>query len=187
MHTSFAFSRYDAAELNQCAEEFSRDFRTATYATSPEWTTAVLRWFADCAAPGVGVFPPQCDRNGEFLVDLCHTTLPMADARVIDWWEQTLAGRVELLLALESEWGSVKQSGLNLRRVLDDALKLVIVRARVKAMVFSSRNRPNQQDIVKALNRLRIAAQDQSPMLWIDIPWKFGESTSERLESGVLL
>jgi hypothetical protein len=127
--------------------------------------------------------------GGEFLVDLCHTTFPKYEG---DWgsrayWERAFVNPKQpptIQLALESEFGSSTSEELNLHRVMEDASKLLVLRARVKVMVFASVHRDNRQKIL-ALAR-QIAGHDrgrETTWVWIDLPWGdawTGERTPER-------
>ncbi len=115
--------------------------------------------------------------GGEFLVDLCHTTFPKYGG---DWgsrayWERAFVNTEQapaIHLALESEFGSSTSEELNLHRVMEDASKLLVLRARVKVMIFASVSPANRDEIVRLATQ--IAAHDRSgetTWVWIDLPW----------------
>ena len=120
----FRFEKYDAGELKRCGLEFENAFRPTPLWGNKDWTPAVLEWFRNTAAPGISVYPPA-DRptKGEFIVDLCHATYPLNRDESDNWpsvtyYERAFAGKCEMNLALESEWG--RWGNADLRRFHGD-------------------------------------------------------------------
>lgn len=164
------------------------------------WTELVLNWFSNRAPAGVLVdATPPCkrlqstirglpvplheirDTAGEWLVDLSYSTYPRYED---DWekpayWERVfaMAEPPEMLLAVESEWGSLAP-GPNRCRILEDATKLAAVRARNKLMVFGSKDGGAQRnDILDHLRRLRDLADSGGTWLWMDVPWSWAKNS----------
>jgi hypothetical protein len=169
------FFDYTREELRRCGEAFCRRFVGQDYENIDTWTLEVFNWFTSTRG-GKGCIYPHVGRKGEFLVDYCHTTYPAKETGEewpsSRWWSRAIRGQCELLLAMESEWGKCKNSELSHVMILDDACKLAAIRAKVKVMIFSSQERNDRNEIVNLLSRLRSAARDTSPWLWIDIPWE---------------
>ena len=115
---------------------------------------------------------------GEFLLDLTHTTYPPYDKaswQTREYWKEATARPLEVLLALESEWGNRRSPMKNLADVMYDAAKLAAVRARAKVLVFASQGKSleNRKDLVGMLKNLREKANDSgTPWLLIDMPWE---------------
>ncbi|MGD0462723.1 MAG: hypothetical protein ABSB74_09555 [Tepidisphaeraceae bacterium] len=172
---SFQFREYIGEELQACGEEFRKQFINQEYENNDRWTLEVFNWFTATKA-GEGCVYPHIGRKGEFLVDYCHTSYPLKRADEgwpsIAWWKRAISGQCGLLLALESEWGKWGNRDLSHVMILDDACKLAAIRARAKAMIFSSQGGQDRGEILDLLASLRSASRDDSPWLWIDIPWE---------------
>lgn len=108
---------------------------------------------------------------GEFLLDLVHSTYPTYDR--LPWesyayWEKALEAPLEVLLALESEWGFQTDPQRNFASVMADASKIAAVRARSKVMLFAAPGKgekfeENRARLLQALRNLRKRADDKAP------------------------
>ena len=176
MPAVFRFTDYVADELRRCAEAFRQHFENPNLSGNAAWTRAVYQWFIDAAAPGIRSYcNPNVVPDGyyEFLVDLCHTTYPPRDdsMRRRAWYDLAVSQPLRFRLALECEWDQSSRDG-SLARIMDDAAKLAGVRADSKVMIFGSLAKDHRLQIVKSLERLRDAADDNVPWLWIDVLWQ---------------
>lgn len=187
MTKKFRFTDYNPSELRGCGKAFaSTALRRASEFDaigSAAWTEFVLNWFADTArrnpTPCIDARPARDLKSrttrGEFMLDLVHSTYPTyekEDFYSMSYWSRALKGDLELLLALESEWGISASAEANVAAILEDAAKLAAVRARVKVMVYASTPRKRiKYDVAKLLSNLRTAAADEKPWLVIDVPW----------------
>jgi hypothetical protein len=186
----FKFKKYTSAELETAGDRFVAAAKSRAQDlgwSSARWTDFVKDWFAQAARSDATV--DSSTRSGEFLFDLAHTTWPAYSRTRFytrEYWDQALKGECELLLALESEWGKRHAPEVNLAKVLEDASKLAVARARVKVVAFGSETgEADREQIVGYLKRLRSAAKDDRPWLWVDLPWQ-GTRGEWRPASGVL-
>lgn len=183
MTTASKFLDYSGAELERVADAFVAEFgpRLGDHLATTAWTERVLDWIektkADFATTDARPARDRRSRNtgGEFLFDLVHSTWPSYGEAwgTKAYWDRALAGQPpELLLALESEWGHARNAETNLHKVLEDASKLLHVRARAKVMLFASNSAANRDEIHGLLTRL-IAADRTGLCTWllIDMPW----------------
>jgi hypothetical protein len=93
------------------------------------WTQSVRRRFIEICPEGCYALP--CDaltRKGEYLVDYT-------------WTEKDNGKRV--LLASESEWGSVRYGRIHWAPVEHDFEKLLAIKAPFKVLIFSSISKPD--------------------------------------------
>lgn len=168
------FVRYDAKELETAGRALCQSAIDLESGVG-NWTHFVLDWFTRSAATDRIVWPPDpTSRQGEFLVDQCHVRAPqrISGESWGAWYGRALATRFEMSLALESEWGKRGTRDLSTTLVLDDALKLAVVRASTKVIIFASRDGSDRQPTLDLLNNMRTSVQDCAPWLWIDLPWK---------------
>lgn len=180
------FVTYDAMELEQAGRACCR---AARQAEPDDWTRFVMRWFCEAAADGIQAWPPSPDsRAGEFLVDHCQFRAPPRgeDETWLDWYQRAFGEDTELVLALESEWGKRGTKSLSTSLVLDDAMKLAVLRARAKVIVFASRDGTNRQSTLDLLGKMRRSLRDEAPWLWIDLPWRAVRGGEWEPASGVL-
>jgi hypothetical protein len=195
--SEFKFNTYGAKELDRCGKLFcaaARDFDLLNPACDAAgWTDFVLGWFQNTAqeerilvdarrprahAPVLkNGFAPK-NTEGEFLVDLAHSTYPHYSEELkynsLSWWKEALKHRCQVRLALESEWGKNGKRDMTRVAILQDAIKLAAFRADAKVMVFGSHG-DDRAGIVNDLKRLRSKSKDDSPWLWIDVPWHVGK------------
>jgi hypothetical protein len=176
------FEQYDLKELEECGRAFVAEFREKPEIDTRKWTNLVLKWFSETCPHDLRSFS-HVDPGGEYLVDLCHTTLPHRNSK--EGWLRALKGACKCRLALESEWGRKWNKEESLSSVLEDALKLAILQADVKVMLFASQAGHDEADILAALQELRKAAGDDAPWLWIDVPWRDASRAPQRICSGV--
>lgn len=165
------------------------------------WTEWVLDWFAASASTSAAVdarssrcgegrnggwplstlqaFHPDWKTpratGGEFLVDLCHTSFPDYNHwGTPEYWQQafkTSNKPPEILLALESEFGSSANDKLNLHRVMEDASKLLVLCARVKVMLFASTTVASRDEILDLAKKMVTHDRSGATWVWIDLPW----------------
>lgn len=162
-----------------------------------EWTDFVLDWWSAAArssnfAVDMNASRPDVDwaqswsppsrgvigRRGagvEFMLDLCVTTYAAYtdDFYTQRYWDGALRGedRREVLIAFESEWGSAGSPPLNRARVLEDALKLIHVQAKLKVLCFGVKS-GNQEGLLQDIKVLR--ARDEvtsADWLLFPVPW----------------
>jgi hypothetical protein len=128
----------------------------------------------------------QCKKRettGEFVLDLVHTTIPGGGrgCHVNRRIETTLPAESldsrTMRLALESEVGSNGERAETIAKTFEDAMKVLVVHAAIKVMVFSTFEE-NQQELPLRKVILDYAARlvraDESAFtawIWIDSPW----------------
>lgn len=188
MKSQSRFTDYTPDELRLCGQAFRECFENAELSGRRAWTQAVYRWFIDVAPAGIRSYcNPRVIPDGyyEFLVDLCHTTYPPCDDSIgrRAWYERAFSSPLRFRLALECEWDQ-SSSDQSLVAVLDDAAKLAAVRAESKVMIFGSHSKDHRAQIVPSLERLRHAADDNAPWLWIDVLWQ-GYDVQRDIQFGV--
>ncbi len=204
MASSFRFEHYDLRDFEGLRKALVASIRgdwkslNSKTAGPTDWTEFVLNWFADAARKDalVDARPPRMklsrETKGEFMLDLVHTSYPGygANWQSRGYWEDAMKarGKLELLLALESEWGNRFSSERNLVEVLTDAAKLAAVRARVKILLFASPGKgttmeENRKELIGMISSLRKKADDLgTPWLLIDIPWEIKDVGDIRFE-----
>ena len=105
-----------------------------------------------------------------------HHRLPAEEPRALVPWEKV----DELVL---EDAGTARfehhhrEAGADLRlKFIEDAAKVAAVSARAKVIVFASRrgDQKEREEFTGRLERLRAAARDVAPWLWLDVPWDFG-------------
>lgn len=182
--SEFKFTSYTDCELKTCGDKFLESCKSIWNKTDSEvWTEHVLEWFSHTAPEGIRVdarLPRGLstrDTQGEWLVDLVHTSYPPGNST--DYWRAALEQEGDrawsILLALESEWG---KPGYKLKMILDDTCKLTALRAAVKVLVTSVSNSErgseaktaNDALIESAIIKLRQRTRDTTPWLWINLP-----------------
>jgi hypothetical protein len=170
----FRFSTYTEDELRACGESFAAAFARLDESSTAKWTKHVLQWFADTKADGMHVCSSVC--GNEYMVDLCHLDYPPGPAETwIERWSEALRkGCAGMKLSLESEWGRYGDARMSRAMVLDDAMKLALLRADAKVMIFASQAGRDRSDLLTALQRLREISDDDTPWLCIDVPWSSG-------------
>ena len=179
----FKFTSYTEPELARCGDEFLRSCKIAWHMTGSEvWTEHVLNWFSHTAPAGVRVDSRLArstgdgvrNSQGEWLVDLVHTTYPSDNH--YPYWAPATALKDErawsILLALESEWGKSRAPTQTFDMILDDASKLTALRATVKVLVTSVTNSEIAYDatLEDGIGKLRRRTRDTAPWLWINLP-----------------
>jgi len=190
------FLRYDVTELRACAERWIEDAKQAhpwlaQLADPDGWSELTLDWLASVAAERARVdasaarphlvgepregWPDArtCTRAGPFA--MTHVAQPRFDETPhgYAYWERALsAERLETLLVVAIEWGSGGRPAARYGRVLLGASDLVHVDARAKVIAFSSDEESERRRIVRDLTRLRLAAWDTRPWLWVDLAWR---------------
>jgi hypothetical protein len=173
-NTRFQFKTYDRAELNLCSTAFISRFEKDTTKDMRKWTRNIAAWFWDATAPGVS--PYGKPKTGEFILDQCHTTLqdPTHPREMTcGQWESACIASARLLLAMECEWGHKVDKDVSLGKILHDAWKLAVVRAKLKVMVFASHDGASDRSRVQNnIAALRRSAGDNSPWLLLDVPWR---------------
>jgi hypothetical protein len=164
--------------------------------TTKEWTEFVLDWWAsvgrlgklavDCR-PGSDKIDwattwnterpdelPERGRSNEFLNDLIIASYPPYKGNFYTdgYWDGVLKGEPrQILVALESEWGAENSAAMNRGKVLEDATKLVHVRARLKVLVFGVK-KDHAKSLIKDVSQLRERDEDPStPWLLFPVPW----------------
>jgi hypothetical protein len=182
----FIFKQYDLKELEECGRVFVAEFPEKPEIDTRTWTKKVLTWFGGTCPKDLRPFS-HVNEGGEYLVDLCHMTLPPRNSKVgyTEWWRLAIKGACKCRLALESEWGRKWSEEKSLSAVLEDAWKLAILRADVKVMIFASQAGHDRADVLAALQELRKGAGDDAPWLWIDVPWRDASGAPQAICSGV--
>jgi hypothetical protein len=167
----FRFSEYMPRELIACGAVFVGAAHSFCANDTKAATVATLDFFRQAAAPDVRVFPDA--RFGQMLLDLCHIDYPERGIREngLAFWDRALEKPIRARLALESEWGKSRASNRSIELVLNDAQKLAFFRADLKVMLFASCKADDRRQFVERIGRLRECAGDNSPWLWIDVPW----------------
>ncbi|MCC6215235.1 MAG: hypothetical protein IT376_10220 [Polyangiaceae bacterium] len=198
MRRTGKFGKYSRADLLRLGRRFLEEVaghRDHSKWGTEEWTEQVLDWFSADRAEHVVVHAraprgarsdvgPRAATRGEYLVDLAHSTWPgYAKPRTRAYWNEALAPerepKLELLLALECEWGKVENARETLHRVMQDAAKLLHLAARAKVVVFSGTNQQNSGDLLGLLRRLAARDPTRAPWLFIDVPWSRDPATFE--------
>jgi hypothetical protein len=190
----FQFAEYSIQELDRCGIEFTEHFATASFPSTDAWTKAVHAWFSlTIRESGRFYFNPRHGESGyhEFIVDLCHTTYPpmLSNESRLQYYERCLDQPLQIDLALECEWGTTGKADLCTAEFLDDATKLAHLRSRTKVMIFCShlKKAGHRQQVVSMLTKLRDATGDESPWLWIDVPWEGNQTiTRRRISHGLI-
>lgn len=180
------FVDYGAAELRAAGHALCLAARAAE---TNDWTQFVMEWFTAASADGVLAWPPSPDsRAGEFLVDHCHFSAPARGENEswLSWYHRAFNEKTELVLALESEWGKRGTKALATSLVLDDAMKLAVLRARAKVIVFASRDGSSRQSTLDLVSKMRRSLGDETPWLWIDLPWQAVRGREWEPASGLL-
>jgi hypothetical protein len=186
-NATFRFKAYSIPELDACGKEFVAAFNGNTNTSTKAWTIDVANWFRAAAAPTSCVYGKP--HSSTMMLDQCHTTMPFAKHPMqmnCGDWGQALRGQCKLLLAFECEWGKVRQPDDTLCKILHDAWKLVIVRAKAKVMVFSSQDGTDRSRIVDHIKQLRDCGGDTDPMLWIDAPWNLSKLSPRNIDYALL-
>lgn len=165
-------------------------------AMTDEWTDFVLDWWAgvgrasdltvDAHPTGVVDWaeswkvrrPKTMQPRGaihEWMLDLALTTYPRYGG---DYYSKVNSDALlatnqgELVIALESEWGSAGSARLNRGKVFEDALKLVHVRARLKVLCFGVTKAAGTDALVAELEDLRAHGGDAATAwLLFPVPW----------------
>jgi hypothetical protein len=119
----------------------------------------------------------QRDTSGEFLVDLMHSLFPSYNNGwgTPAYWNATFeqATNPEVLLALESEVGREGDREETIHSVMEDAVKLLFLSARIKTMIFSSVDMNDSRNEILELAG-KMVSRDRTPFsawIWIDSPW----------------
>lgn len=162
------------ASSTEVETEFVLDWFAAT---APHWARVDARPKRSSGYRSWRKDLPQRQTDGEFLLDLTHTTYPVEEHG--EGWDEYIkrshvGDKLEVLLALESEFGKERSPQGSRGQVFDDASKLAVVRSRAKVMLFASNSRggtENRDVMVRMLTALRTDHCDGSPWLWIDLPW----------------
>lgn len=89
----------------------------------------------------------------------------------LDDWLRALEKSCRVRLALESEVGKLGNPDYSFALIMEDAIKVAVMRADVKVVVFASQPRLTADDVATALQKLRKRSDDASPWLWADLPW----------------
>ncbi len=164
-------------------------------AMTDEWTDFVLDWWSAAArrsSLSVDTHstradvnwadqwrfdrPPTIPQRGvshEFMLDLIGTNYPAYsnDFYTERYWDKVGKVQGTIVLALESEWGSAGSAPLNRALVLEDALKLVHVRAKLKVLCFGVEFE-HQDRLIEDIQRLRVKGGDgTTPWLLFPVPW----------------
>lgn len=112
---------------------------------------------------------------------MLHSTnpIPTTNEEPGPYWQRLLNKPFEIKLALECEWGG--RAGFDGRRrlVLVDALKLSVLRAQAKVMVFGCAKPQHLQLVAESLKQLRTVARDDAPWLVVGISDDFKNSPAE--------
>lgn len=176
--------------------------RDVWQSSAKPWTDLVLNWFSsvqhasavvDTSAPSMDSaqwgslavdLPEGCraarSGTGEFLkIDLLASMGPQYQLSGGYWnskyWQELLnAKRLEVLLALESEWkGGSAEARYSC--VMHSAAKLASVRAKIKTLVFASGCSNGALDSrerwLKDVSALRELIGDDVAWLVVDVPW----------------
>lgn len=188
---SHRFSEYDARELEQAGAELVDLFRrlwAVSEIGTEQWTELVLDFFAARAVSGALVEArasrlssevsqfraelPARHTYGEFAsFDMLHSNNPGPNeySSKDEYWNALLARPFEVFLALESEWERGTRE-VTRAEVLNDAVKLAMVRARSKVMVFGARAADDAATLFSDIKQLRLVARDDSPWLVVGLP-----------------
>jgi hypothetical protein len=179
----FKFASYTEPELICCGDEFLESCKIAWHKTGSEvWTEHVLNWFSHTAPADVRVDSRPArstgagvrNSQGEWLVDLVHTTYPLGNHH--PYWAPAMTLKDDrawsVLLVLESEWGKSRSPSRTFEMILDDASKLTALRAAVKVLVTSATNSRIAHDatLEAGIVNLRRRTRDTTPWLWINLP-----------------
>ena len=200
------FDSYDASTLDRIGSTFVRDAKALDQSMprlgTEVWTEAVLNWFfharmnqatsvyarpnrgitGQIQAPELAQFRDPRDTQGEFMLDLCHTTFPPGTWQTSpNWWEIALSDSRRILFALESEWGKNRSEEASKALILDDASKPAFVSADTKALLFASSGELTFDAVrteVGKVQDLAVGAHGdgaRTPWLLIDVPWDTGK------------
>lgn len=190
---NWRFCDYGCAELETAGglivDLFISHWRDETISTE-EWTELGLDLVASFAKDGLLVearwprvrrtfrsaegkeVPVRATRKEFASFDMLHSSNPEYASEDIDAYYTKLIERpFEIFLALESEWGRKSSRSATRAEVLEDAIKLSIVRARSKVMIFGPTSGSDSKQLFKDLATLRQSAGDTSPWLLVSNPW----------------
>jgi hypothetical protein len=200
------FDSYDRAEASTIGAAFAAALRghaprlNAAGIPTAHWTEKIIDWWCACASDravvdahppspriadddidaGLRIAPRYERRFGESMVDLAHHAFLSYDHYAdADYWHRAYepSAAPEMLLALESEAGKLKNRGANRRMIFEDASKLVALAARVKVVVFASHDAAERRRVHEVADRMirhdytRTRAGAEPTWLWIDLPW----------------
>ena len=164
---TFRFQTYTKDELEPCFKAFKQQIKLPK--GTRRQTRRILRWFGKTAGPDVRVYPQ--DKRSEYMVDLCHIRFPSDDKRAQRWTTALREGRCQMRLVLESEFARPSRKGRARCQILDDAMKIAVIRADIKVMIFASNHGRDRDELFKDLASLREITGDDAPWLCIDVPW----------------
>lgn len=203
---TWKFRDYGCAELETAGglivDHFISHWRDETISTK-EWTELGLDLVASFAKDGLLVearwprvrrafrsaegeeVPVRATRKEFASFDMLHSSNPDYAGEDIDAYYTKLIERpFEIFLALESEWGRERSRSATRAEVIEDAIKLSIVRARSKVMIFGPTTGSDSEQLFKDLATLRQSAGDKKPWLLVSNPWQNGQPKFEVLRCG---
>lgn len=185
------FSGYGCSELKEAGKRirkiFEENWKNKKIETEA-WTELSLDLVASFAKDGALVEArPSRDRRDlgvpfrrnskkEFAsFDMLHSSNPIYEETKEDldsYYSRLIKQPFEIFLAMESEWGKSNSCRATRHEVIEDAIKLTIVRARAKIMIFGPTKASEADSLFRDLAVLRENAGDTSPWLLVSNPWK---------------
>lgn len=187
------YSCRELEKLGQAAVEIIGAHYDDAKVKTEEWTELVLDLFASFAKDGALIEARKPRENArstrdwrkelpvrktykEFAsFDMLHSNNPIPREEFIDeYYSKLISQEFEIFLALESERGKSGSRKTTRAEVLEDAIKLAIVRARCKVMIFGPVTDSHTDALFEDLEKLRESAKDPSPWLLVSVPWTNG-------------
>lgn len=88
------------------------------------------------------------------------------------YYDRLISKPFEIFLAMESEWGRSNSERATRHEVLEEAIKLAIVRARAKVVIFGPTTADQANRLFAEIETLRNSAGDPRPWLFVSNPWR---------------
>jgi hypothetical protein len=191
--------RYDPTELRTAGAAFVEALSELSGAGGllgdPDvWTELALDFWAHRAPPGgrVDSLPPRPHLTAELYANHCwapsravvrsgpvslshlsHPAFTEDHPYGYAYWDRAFAlERLETRLALACEWGGGGRPAARYGRVMLAASDLAGLDARAKAILFATDREEEHRRVLDGLAKLRLAAWDSRPWLWVDVPWR---------------